>query len=91
MAVIHMSEAEVARDLHAVLAQVQQGTEIVIEQDARPVAVIRSQNRSGRSVVDILAEARNRKSTVILDEDFGSDLSDIIASHQQPWTPPSWD
>lgn len=31
MATIHMSEAEVARDLQAVLAKVQQGVEIVIE------------------------------------------------------------
>ena len=32
MATVHKSEAEVARDLHAMLAQVQQGVEIVIEQ-----------------------------------------------------------
>ena len=31
MATVHMSEAEVARDLHAVLAKVQQGVEVVIE------------------------------------------------------------
>jgi len=37
-----MSEAEVARDLHAVLAKVRQGVEIVIEQDHRPVAVLKS-------------------------------------------------
>jgi antitoxin (DNA-binding transcriptional repressor) of toxin-antitoxin stability system len=42
MATVYMSEAEVARDLHAVLAKVQQGVEIVVEQDCRPVAVIRS-------------------------------------------------
>ena len=31
MATVHMNEAEVARDLHDVLAKVQQGVEIVIE------------------------------------------------------------
>jgi hypothetical protein len=31
MATVHMSEAEVSRDLHAALAQVQQGVEIIIE------------------------------------------------------------
>jgi len=36
MANVHMSEAEVARDLHAVLAKLQQGIEVVIEQDHRP-------------------------------------------------------
>jgi hypothetical protein len=42
MATVHMSEAELARDLHSVLAQVQQGIEVVVEQDHRPVAVIRA-------------------------------------------------
>ena len=35
-----MTEAELARDLHAVLERVRQGVEVVIEQDHRPVAVI---------------------------------------------------
>jgi antitoxin (DNA-binding transcriptional repressor) of toxin-antitoxin stability system len=92
MAVVHMSEAELARDLHAVLAQVQQGVEVIIErEDHRPVAVIRSPHRSGRPIMDILREARQRNSTVTLDEDFGKDLEEIIRSHQQPWIPPSWD
>ena len=91
MATVHMSEAEVACDLHAVLAKVQQGVEIVIEQDHRPVAVLRAQNRSGRPITEILRDARQRNSTVTLDEDFGKDLEQIVASHQKPWTPPAWD
>ncbi len=91
VATVHMSEAEVARDLHAVLAKVQQGVEVVIEQDHRPVAVIRAQQRSGRPITEILREARQRNSQVTLDEDFGKDLEEIIASHQKPWNPPSWD
>ena len=95
MATVHMSEAEVARDLHAVLAKVQQGVEIVIEQDHRPVAVIRARsqdaNSSGRPITEILREAKQRNSTVTLDEDFGKDLEEIVASHQKPWNPPSWD
>ena len=38
MATVHMSEAELARDLHNVLAKVQQGVEVIIEQDQRPVS-----------------------------------------------------
>ena len=91
MATVHMSEAEVARDLHAVLAKVQQGVEIVIEQDHRPVAVIRAQHGSGRPITEILRDAKQRNSTVTLDEDFGKDIEEIVASHQQPWTPPTWD
>ena len=42
MGQVHMTEAEVASDLHGVLAKVQQGVEVVVKQDHRPVAVIRS-------------------------------------------------
>ena len=77
--------------MHAVLARVQQGVEIVVEQDHRAVAVIRAQGLSGRPITEILREAKERNSTVTLDEDFGKDLEEIIASHQQPWNPASWD
>ena len=91
-ATVRISEAELARDVRAVLARVQQGSEVIIEQeDHRPVAVIRSPHRSGRPITDILQEARQRNSDVTLDEDFGADLEEIIAQHQQPWNPPSWD
>ena len=82
--VVHITEAELARDVHAVLAKVQQGVEIVIEQDHRPVAILRPPQRSGRLVSEILREARQRNSTVTLDEDFVKDLEAIIASQQQP-------
>jgi antitoxin (DNA-binding transcriptional repressor) of toxin-antitoxin stability system len=91
MATVRMSEAEVARDLHAVLARVQQGLEVVIEQDHHPVAVIRAQDDGGRPITDILREARQRNSTVTLDEDFRKDLEEIVGGHQKPWNPPSCD
>jgi antitoxin (DNA-binding transcriptional repressor) of toxin-antitoxin stability system len=89
---VRITEAELARDLHAVLEKVQQGSEVIVErEDHRPVAVIRSPHRSGRPLTDILSEAKERNSIVTLDEDFGKDLEQVIASHQQPWNPPSWD
>lgn len=91
MATVYMSERDVARDLHAVLARVKQGTEVVIEQDHKPVAVLRAQQRSGRPITDILAEAQRRNSTVTLDSDFGNDMAEVIAAHEGPWNPPSWD
>jgi antitoxin (DNA-binding transcriptional repressor) of toxin-antitoxin stability system len=45
MAQLHMTEVEVARDLHAVLEKVRQGAEVVVERDAQPVAVIRAAAR----------------------------------------------
>jgi hypothetical protein len=92
MMTVRITEAELARDLHAVLEKVQQGSEVIVErEDHRPVAVIRSPHHSGRPIVEILDEARQRNSTVTLDKDFGKDLEEIIAAHQQPWNPPSWD
>ncbi|MBZ5726983.1 MAG: hypothetical protein LAP87_18550 [Acidobacteriia bacterium] len=65
--------------------------EVIVEQDHRPVAVIRSAQRSGRLISEIVRQAKERNSTVTLDPDFGSDLEAIIASHEQPWNPPSWE
>lgn len=89
---VRITEAELARDVRAVLDKVQQGSEIIIErEDHRPVAVIRSPHRSGRPITDILREARQRNLIVTLDEDFGNDLEKVIADNQKSWNPPSWD
>jgi antitoxin (DNA-binding transcriptional repressor) of toxin-antitoxin stability system len=89
---VRITEAELVRDVRAVLAQVEQGGEVIIErEDHRPVALISAPHRSGRPITEILQEARRRNSTVTLDEDFGRDLEETIASQQKPWHPPSWD
>jgi hypothetical protein len=91
MATVRITEAELARDIHAVLAKVQEGIEVIVEQDRRPVAVIRTPYRSGRPISQILREAREGNSTVTLDPDFGKDLEAVIAGHEHPWNPPSWE
>lgn len=92
MMTVRITEAELARNLHAVLEKVQQGSEVIVErEDHRPVAIIRSPHRSGRPITEILRDAEESNSTVTLDKDFGRDLEQIIATHQQPWNPPSWD
>jgi hypothetical protein len=92
MITVRITEAELARDVRAILDKVQHGAEVIIErEDHRPVAVISSPQRSGRPITDILREAKERNSSVTLDEDFIKDLEEIIASRQKPWTPPSWD
>ncbi|MBZ5618394.1 MAG: hypothetical protein LAQ69_06610 [Acidobacteriia bacterium] len=90
MGTVHITEAELARDLHAILAKVQQGVEVVVEQNHRPVAVLRPLNQSGRIVSDIQREVPQRNSAVTLDEDFGKDLEAIIASPQALGSA-SWD
>jgi antitoxin (DNA-binding transcriptional repressor) of toxin-antitoxin stability system len=92
MATLRVTEAELARNLHAVLEKVQEGVEVIVEQDHRAVAVIKTPQRSGRPITEILQEARQRNLMVTLDEDFGADLEEIISRHQrEPWNPPSWD
>ena len=91
MGTLRITEAELARDIHAVLAKVQEGVEVVVEQDHRPVAVIRAPLAKGRLLSECIALAEARGSTVTLDPDFGKDLEAVIASHQQPWNPPSWE
>ena len=39
MAQLHMTEVELARDLHAVLEKIRQGVEVVVEHDRRPAAI----------------------------------------------------
>jgi antitoxin (DNA-binding transcriptional repressor) of toxin-antitoxin stability system len=91
MAVLRVTEAELASDIHAVLAKVREGVEVIVEQDHRPVAVIRLPHRSGRPISEVVRQAKERNSRVTLDPDFGKDLEAIIASHRQPWNPPSWE
>jgi hypothetical protein len=79
-----MSEAELGRDLHAALLKVQQGVEIVIEQDQQAVAIIRSPNRSGRPISECIASAEASGAKVTLDAGFAKHVEDGIRDRQQP-------
>jgi antitoxin (DNA-binding transcriptional repressor) of toxin-antitoxin stability system len=64
---VHMTEAEAARDFHAVLERVRDGAEVVIERDQRPVAVIRTPAVKGRLLSECIALAEARGSAVTPD------------------------
>jgi antitoxin (DNA-binding transcriptional repressor) of toxin-antitoxin stability system len=92
--VIHISEAEAATtNVSTLLAHVRAGAEVVIENDARPVAVLRSAepHHPGCLLSESIALAEAHGSTVTLDGDFGRDLEEIINSHREPLNPPAWD
>lgn len=97
MATVRMSEAEVARDLHAALAKVQQGVEIVIEQDHRPVAVLKPSApvRPGRKLSECIAMARAYEAKLgqapVPDEDFAKDVQAGIDARRDSFEPPPWD
>jgi antitoxin (DNA-binding transcriptional repressor) of toxin-antitoxin stability system len=88
---VHMTEAELARDVHAVLEKVRQGVEVVIEQGNRPVAVLKAPQPSGRKISDVIAALEADGASAVIDEDFARDVEDGIKSHREPWHPPSWD
>jgi antitoxin (DNA-binding transcriptional repressor) of toxin-antitoxin stability system len=88
---VRMTEAELARDVHAVLEIVRQGVEVVIEQNNRPVAVLKAPQCSGRKISDVIAALEADGAGAVIDEDFAGDVEDGIKSHREPWHPPSWD
>jgi hypothetical protein len=91
MAVLHISEAELVRDVHAVLEKVCRGTEVVIERNNHPFAVIRATPTEVRGISDVVAELEARGSHATLDDNFSSDLEEVINSHREPLSAPSWD
>jgi antitoxin (DNA-binding transcriptional repressor) of toxin-antitoxin stability system len=91
MATLHITEKELANDLHGILQKVRQGTEVVIEQDSHPIAVIRVPYLHGRSIDQCIQFAAAHGSHVTLDDEFSKDLLDIVAANREPMEPPSWD
>jgi antitoxin (DNA-binding transcriptional repressor) of toxin-antitoxin stability system len=75
---VRMTEAEVARDLYTVLAKVQAGAEVVIEQDSRPIAVIRAPFVKGRKVSEVIAALEASGANAVLEEDFARDVEEGI-------------
>jgi len=89
--VVHISEAEAASDFASLIARVRSGDEVVIEDNARPVAVMRSVEPYVRLLSESLRLAREHGSTATLDEDFAKDVAAAIESHREPLNPPAWD
>jgi len=94
--VIHISEEDAARDFAGVLARVRAGAEVVIESDARAVAVLRpaGEELGPRLLSESLALAKEHAENLhhepTLDADFASDLEEIIKS-RKPREISSWE
>jgi prevent-host-death family protein len=89
MVQVHISEAELARDIASVLDRVQSGTEIAIERDARPVAVLRPAEPQRRKLSEIVASL-SENSTAPIDPDFAADVQAFIDRHREPLPRPEW-
>lgn len=91
MSTVRITETELARDLHAVLEKVQQGVEVIIEQNHRPVAVIKASPPAGRKISEVIAALEASGANAVLDEDFARDVKKGIQTYREPWNPPSVD
>jgi len=91
---MHVSEAEVVRDMAAILKHVRSGVEVVVERDAHPVAVIRPAAPARSTIAECIALAKAHEeetgASPALDPDFAADIEEIIRN-RKPWNPPTWD
>ena len=88
MATVRITEAELARDVRAVLEKIEQGSEIIIErEDHRPLAVMKQPQPVGRKLSECiaLAEAYEEKLgyAPTPDEDFARDVQAGIDAHRE--------
>ena len=90
MGALRITEAELARDVHGVLAKVQEGIEVIVEQEHRPVAVIKTPLPKGRLLSESIALAEARGTTAVPDEGFMKDVEEGIAERSKPWNPSTW-
>lgn len=91
MAVIHISEAEAARDLPGLLAKVRSGEEVRITSGAESVTLVQVSKSDPRSktLTEAIRLADERQLEVTLDDQFSDDLEAIITNHEyarpDPW------
>jgi len=96
MATIHISEAAAAADFASLLSQVENGVEIVIERDAKPVAVLApARLQRGRTVTEIATALKTleagRGEPLRMGADFADDLDEIIRNRQPSAYENTWD
>jgi antitoxin (DNA-binding transcriptional repressor) of toxin-antitoxin stability system len=93
--VIHISDVDAVSDFASLLDRVREGAEVVIEHDARPVAIVRSAElRPGRLLSESIALAEAHAKELgyepTMDADFAADLREIINS-RKPRDLSAWD
>jgi antitoxin (DNA-binding transcriptional repressor) of toxin-antitoxin stability system len=85
--VVHISESEAASDFSLVMTRVREGAEVIIERDAKPVAVVRPPEAArGRPISQSIALAEAHAKELgyepTMDPDFAADLREIIKSRK---------
>jgi prevent-host-death family protein len=88
--VIHISEAEAEGNFAALLARVREGAEVVIENNAQPVAVVSPAEPVRRTISECIA-LLPEDSNATIDSDFAKDVEAAVESHREALNPPAWD
>ena len=92
---LRITEAELAHNIHAVLEKVQSGVEVIVEQDHRAVAVIKTPEGPGRKISECIALAKAYEEKLgyapVPDPEFAKDVQSAIDAHREPLNPPAWD
>jgi hypothetical protein len=93
MAVIHISEKEAARDLPAVLAKVRAGNLVEIDSGSESFAVVAKGDAipPRRSLDEAIRMSEERGSRVLLDDDFGDDMEEIMRLNRLPRETEPWE
>jgi antitoxin (DNA-binding transcriptional repressor) of toxin-antitoxin stability system len=91
MITVRMTEAELARDVHAVLEKVRQGMEVVIEQDSCPVAVLKAPRVNGRKITAVIAAHESNGASAAVKGNGSSKVEEGAKSHRDAWNLASWD
>ena len=90
MGILRVTEVELASDIGTILNRVQSGTEVIVERNARPVAVLRAVEPHRRRLSEILGSL-SEDSTATIDPEFAADVQAVIDSHREPLNSPDWD
>ena len=93
---LRLTEAELARDIHAILARVRdEGLEVIVEHSCRPVAIIRRPDGPGRKLSECVAIAKAYEKNIgyapVPDADFAADVQAAIDAHREPLNRPARD
>ena len=83
METVRITKAELVRYIHAVLMKVQEGPEVIVEQNDRPVAIIKTPRGPGRKIGECIALAKAHETKLGYaprpDADFASDVQATAA------------
>jgi len=92
MAVIHISEADAVRDFASLVSRVRAGEEVHITTDSDVIALSRllPDEAPRKTLSEAIRRAKERNLDVLLDDQFGRDLEQVICNHEHegirdPW------